>query len=203
MTAFVLATEDELSEVVAELLLTHTGRRVAQRLRKNGFGYLKSQSRSFNEVARNVMPVFLLTDLDNVPCPPALILAWMPNGLHRRFLFRVAVRQVEAWLLADRTAFADFLGVSPAKVPPNPDELPNAKRGLLAVVRGSKRRELKRDMLPTDPKTSLVGLGYNDQLSRFAREQWRCTQAMKASPSLARAVASLKRFDPGTGDVSR
>jgi hypothetical protein len=199
MTSFAVATEDQLSETVAELLLAQTGNfSVAQRLRRDGFGYLKRQCRSFDKVARNVMPVLLLTDLDNAPCPPALIAAWLPNAPHRRLLFRVAVREVESWLIADRKAIADFLGVPLAKVPNNPDELPNPKQTLLGLVRRCKSRAIKKDILPADPGTSQVGLGYNDQLSRFVREQWKCTRAAKASPSLARAVACLERFDPTT-----
>ena len=42
MTAFAVATEDELSETVAEALLRQVGGHVVNhRLRRNGFGYLK------------------------------------------------------------------------------------------------------------------------------------------------------------------
>jgi len=197
MTSFTVATEDQLSEVMAELLLAHSGRfNIAQRLRKNGFGYLKSKSRDFNKVAKNVMPVFLLTDLDHVPCPPALIAAWLPDGPHRRLLFRVAVREVESWLMADRASIAEFLRVPLAKVPTRPDDLSDPKRTLLGLVRRYAGRALKRELLPADPTTSLIGLGYNDQLSRFAREQWRCDQAADASPSLARTIRRLEQFRP-------
>jgi len=76
MTAFAVATEDALSEAVAETLLEQVGGHVVhQRLRRNGFGYLKQRITAFNQMARRVMPVLLLTDLDRSGCPAELITA--------------------------------------------------------------------------------------------------------------------------------
>ena len=63
MTDFAIATEDALSEAVAETLLHQAGgHRVTQCLRRNGFGYLKSKVRVFNQMAHTVMRVLLVTD---------------------------------------------------------------------------------------------------------------------------------------------
>ncbi len=65
MTAFAIATEDALSEAVAETLLHQVGIRDIQvRLRKEGSGYLRSRIANFNRMAEKVMPVLLVTDLD-------------------------------------------------------------------------------------------------------------------------------------------
>ena len=100
MTEFAIATEDALSEAVAETLLRQTGGHVVQRrIRRNGFGYLKSKIGAFNQMARTVMPVMLVTDLDQWNCPAELIADWLPGGADPRLLFRVAVRETESWLL--------------------------------------------------------------------------------------------------------
>jgi hypothetical protein len=70
-----------------------------------GYGYLKKNIRAFNHAARG-MPFLVLTDLNSTECPPTLIKKWLPYPKHPNLLFRVAVREVEAWLLAHRDAFA-------------------------------------------------------------------------------------------------
>jgi hypothetical protein len=196
MTAFAVATEDALSEAVAEILLLQIGRHpVAQRLRKSGFGYLKGRISDFNRMAAKVMPVLLLTDLDRGECAPELVTAWLPGGPDANLLFRVAVRETESWVLADRPAFAEFLGISIAKMPDRPDDLQDPKCALLDLVRKSRRRDLKEVILPTPGISFPVGLGYNERLTGFVRRHWNCRRAAEASPSLARAVKRVAAFD--------
>ena len=118
-----LATEDELSEVVGQKLVNDAGvgLTVTLRLRRGGFGYLRSRMRNFCELARQ-MPVLMLTDLDTAQCPMTLIEAWSRNNVvPNRLIIRVAVRQIESWLLADRESIANLLKVSLRRLPGNPD----------------------------------------------------------------------------------
>lgn len=201
MTDFAVATEDALSEAVAETLLQQTGgHRVTKCLRRNGFGYLKSKVSVFNQVAHTVMPVLLVTDLDRWRCPPELIADWLPGGSDPRLLFRVAVRETESWLLSDRWAFAEFLGIPAVTVPERPDDLVDPKAALLKLVRKSKRRDLKQDILPARGVSFPVGLGYNDRLIQFVRERWDSQRAAQVSASLARTVARVARFNTGIAD---
>lgn len=196
MTGFAVATEDALSEAVAEILLGQVaGHSVHRRIRHNGFGYLKRQIDAFNRMAQTVMPVLWVTDLDRLDCAPSLIASWLPSGADARLLFRVAVRETESWLLADRDAFAEFLGISFANMPGRPDELSNPKATLLDLVRKSKRRGLKQDILPSPGVSFPVGLGYNDRLTCFIRDQWDSQRAAQSSPSLSRTVARVAQFD--------
>jgi hypothetical protein len=73
-------------------------------LRKGGNGYLRSRIPSFCQLAR-YEPILLITDLDNWTCPAELRTRWL-GGLTQpsTMLIRVAVREVEAWLLADHEA---------------------------------------------------------------------------------------------------
>lgn len=201
MTDFAVATEDALSEAVAETLLRQTGGHVVQRrIRRNGYGYLKTRIGAFNQMAKTVMPVLLVTDLDRWTCPPELIADWLPSGSDPRLLFRVAVRETESWLLADRHAFAEFLGIPTVVVPERPDDLVDPKAALLKLVRKAKRRDLKQDILPARGVSFPVGLGYNDRLIRFVREGWDSRRAAQVSVSLARAVAPVARFNTGIAD---
>lgn len=201
MTDFAVATEDALSEAVAETLLRQSGGHVVHtRLRRNGFGYLKSKIGVFNQMAQTVMPVLLVTDLDQWRCPPELIADWLPGGSDPRLLFRVAVRETESWLLSDRWAFAEFLGLPTVTVPERPDDLMDPKAALLKLVRKSKRRDLKQDILPARGVSFPVGLGYNDRLIHFVRERWDSQRAAQVSASLARTVARVTRFNTGIVD---
>jgi hypothetical protein len=123
-----LAVEDELSELVLRRLLGASGvdYHVGVVNRRGGFGYLRSRVSGWNRAAAGV-PFLVLTDLDNAPCPPALLADWLPEGPHPNLMFRVAVREVEAWLIADRLALARFLRCRPRDVPPDPEALPRAK----------------------------------------------------------------------------
>ncbi|MGK2872392.1 MAG: hypothetical protein ACSLFL_09070 [Alphaproteobacteria bacterium] len=196
MTEIYLATEDELSEAVAERLVMDSNKklRVAVRMGKRGNGYLKRKLPELMRVA-NSFPVLMLTDLDRIECPPALIAEWSSGRpLPREMLFRVAVREVEAWLLADREAFAAFVGAPPNKIPLNPDSLDDPKQTLLGFVRRYGRREIKADILPKSGSRCTVGLGYNQRLSRFVTELWEPERAATCSDSLARAFERLRNL---------
>src|SRR5580658_879547 len=93
-----LATEDELSEAVLRRLLgfAERGYEIGIVYRRGGFGYLRRTVRGWNRAAPGI-PFMVLTDLDHHPCPRALIDDWLTEPQHPNFLFRVAVREVEAW----------------------------------------------------------------------------------------------------------
>ncbi len=193
MTEFVIATEDALSEAVAERLLLQAGASgIHARVRKQGFGYLRRRVTDLNRLAEKVMPVLLITDLDQKRCPADMIADWLPVPRNARLLFRIAVRETESWVLADRTAFARFMGVSIGAIPSAPDELLDPKAALLKLVRKSSDRELKQDILPPRERTSPVGLGYNSQLCRFVRSRWKSDRAAIHSPSLSRALLRVR-----------
>lgn len=191
-----VATEDALSEEVALALLRQSGReyRVLQKLRRGGFGYLKSRVRDFNAMAIHVLPVFLLTDLDRHPCAPALQQEWLPGPVSDRLLFRVAVREVESWLIADQDGLSDFLGISRARIPPDPDRLFEAKGRLLSLVKTCRKRILRAEILPSPGGTAPIGLGYNHQWTRFVRNYWSAGRAAERSPSLKRAWLRIQEF---------
>ena len=193
-----LATEDELSEVVGQRLVNDAGADLAVtvRLRRRGFGYLRSRMRNLCELARQ-MPVLLLTDLDNERCPATLIGAWSRHdAVPGQLLFRVAVRQVESWLLADREGVSSLLSVSVRQFPDNADELPNAKQSFLRLARRAPRR-IRDELTAEQGATASQGLGYNAFLCDFVRNRWDPARAATRSDSLNRARSRLAELAAG------
>lgn len=188
MIEIAIATEDALTETLAEILLQQSGLpfRITQKFRRQGFGYLKGKISEFNQIAR-WHPVLVLTDLDQGECAPRLRRDWLRQPPASKLLFRVAVRETEAWLLADSEAFAAWIGVSAHSIPVAPDALSDPKQALLRLVGKSHHRALKQDILPARGARAAQGLGYNERLCCFVRECWRAEVAAQYSPSLARA----------------
>lgn len=181
----VIATEDDLSEVVLRKILfdISVDYNVHTSLGKVGFGYLKQKIVSFNKMAK-FMPVIVLADLDRAESREALLESWLPGEKSDGLVFAVAVREVESWIMADSESFSDFLGVSKTVIPRAPDSIEKAKWKLLEVVGRSTKRTIKDEILPKRGSTSPVGLGYNENLSKYVLESWSLERARAASPSL-------------------
>ena len=194
-----LAVEDELSEAVLRTVLSQSGRNYAVGCcyRHGGYGYLKKKITGFNQASKGT-PFCVLTDLDRHECPPELIDQWLLVPKHPNLLFRVAVREVESWVLADREAFAAFLGVGRERIPSRTDEIADAKRFLLDLVRSSRTRELRDSLLPSPRSTAMQGPDYNRPLVEFVEQKWKVQRAAKCSQSLKRTLDAVRRFRPVT-----
>ena len=192
-----LAVEDLLSEVVLRAILRQSNRpyEVGTCYCKRGYGYLKKTIRGFNTAAKGT-PYLVLTDLDRAECPLGLLQEWLPYPKHPNLLFRIAVREVEAWLLADREAFAKFVGVQQELIPQDVDAIDDPKRILITIVSRSKNRELREGVVPLPKSTAKVGRDYNGQLIPFVEDYWKVEVAMCNSPSLQRAVNAVTTFEP-------
>ena len=140
----------------------------------------------------------MLTDLDSPKiCPPELIQSWIQGSLNLGFFLRVAVMEVESWVMADQSAFAEFLKVPIQEVPTRTDEIPDPKTSLLSLAEKSKSTGLRKDLLPKKGnKTSKIGPGYNIRLSEFVRDYWDLNRAVSASPSLKKTVDRLQSTKP-------
>lgn len=192
-----LAVEDELSEAVLRRILDQSGRAysVGTCYRKGGYGYLRKLIRGFNNAAKGT-PFVVLTDLDEAECPSRLIQDWLGIPKHENLLFRIAVREVEAWVLADRAAFARFIGVRLNLVPDEPDQIHNTKEALISVVRNSRRKDLREDIVPPVGSTRTQGPNYNGRLTTFVESYWDVVRACESSPSLRRTLETLSTFEP-------
>lgn len=163
---------------------------------QNGKANLRRALPGYNNAAQG-NPWLVLVDLDqDFECPAALITEWLPApSAYMRF--RVVVRQVEAWLLADAERFASFFALRRGVIPDAPDQLPDAKGALLAVIANSRRSAIKRDMMPRPGSGRRVGPAYVSRLIEFvgnADEGWRPDAAAVRSPSLASCLTRLDQL---------
>jgi len=198
-----LVYEDSLSGSVLLKLLRNSRRDylVGYCHRSGGYGWIKRKIDGLNKAARG-MPYLILTDLDRAECPPALVREWRIENKNHNLLFNVAVRQVEAWVLACRGRFAEFLGIREELIPSEVDEIPNAKRSLIDLARRSRKRNLRSDIVPPEGSTARVGPDYNGRLTQFVESMWDPNTAKAFSPSLRRTMEMLDEFQPLFGESS-
>ena len=193
MGGVALATEDELSEAVGIRLIEEAGMSVALTLRRGGFGYLKGNMTKWINLVHNGTPLVVLTDSDSTGCAVHLLADWTQGKrLPKNLLLRVAVREVEAWLLADHAAFGNFLGTR-GKLPPHPEALHDPKQTLLNLAKRAPK-PMRRDLVAAEGAAARQGLAYNLRLCAFVRATWRPEHAAQRCPSLARARAAIAKL---------
>lgn len=192
-----LATEDELSEMTLRRLLLHAGRgyAIGNAYGRRGFGYLRNTINDWNRAARH-LPFIVLTDLDQYPCATALLDDWLSGPLHDNLLLRIAVREVESWLLADRANLAEFLHTQIKHLPTQPDLIPDSKAALIDAARRSRSKDIRERIVPRPGSTAKQGREYNACLAEFVFARWSIAAAAAHSLSLQRTVARLESFTP-------
>ncbi len=199
-----LAVEDELGEQMIRILLAQSGRTfpIGAVYGKRGNSYLKKTLPAFNNAAKG-MAYFVFTDLDNKPCATFMIEDWFhcpiadyPRRRNGNLLFRIAVREVESWIMADRKAFAEFLGISVYKIPTQTDDILDPKRFLLDLARSSRKKDLRDDLVPRPGESRRIGPDYNGRLSEFLHSSWQASTAELHSSSLAKTRKALVQFHP-------
>lgn len=193
-----LAVEDELSERTARraLSMRPVHYAVGAVFCRGGYGYLKKQAPAFNHAA-NACPFLLLTDLDQSPCPPQLVADWLSRPKHPHFLLRVAVREIESWLLGDPTGLREFLGLRRPIDFPDPEGLPDPKQEFLRLALSSPRRRLREALVWRDDHTGRFAQGpdYNGALAGFVSKDWDITGASTRCRSLHRLFIALGRVE--------
>ncbi len=156
-----------------------------------GHGRLKKNVESYQNMGRWGMPVLMLTDLDACECPPALKRTWLMEDTSTDFLFRICVREVEAWLFGHRSAIAELLRIPMSQISSSPEQLADPKAELIRLAQGSPAK-IRKAMTPSG--TSSIGPGYNELLEAFIRESWMPEVAAESCPSLEktrRRIAEL------------
>jgi hypothetical protein len=145
---------------------------------------------AYNAAARH-SPWFVLVDLDAYDsCLVEKLNLWMPDP-SELMVFRIAVTELESWLLADREAIAQFLGVSQNKIPRNPDSLADPKQEIVNIARFSRYRNIREGLVPKPKSGASVGPTYVSDIREFGEKQWRPRIAAADSPSLFRCLRRL------------
>jgi hypothetical protein len=162
---------------------------------KAGKQQLLQRLPGYNSAAR-FSPWLVLVDLDqDAECVPPFRAENLP-GPSAGMCFRVAVRSIESWLLADRERFASFLRVRAAQLPDRPDDQRNAKQLVITLARRSRSREMIEDIVPREGSGRSEGPAYASRMIEFISDErrgWRPHVAARSSDSLARCLRSLRR----------
>lgn len=194
MQGIYTVTEDSLSSSLAARLVGESGKfEIATQINCGGAGQIKAKLPELTRLA-HAIPVLILTDLDQLDCPPVMRQRWLTGHEPGGLLFRIAVRESESWLLADRDAMAEFASIPISKLNIAPDDLSDPKQFLLNLIRKYSPKHLQEKILPERRSKSKVGLGYNVVLTHYVMEQWSPKRASERSDSLARARRSLAQL---------
>ena len=189
-----VAVEGSTDTPVARRLLTHLGLDAGPIHESNGKFRLDRNLLGYNNAAAHA-PWFVLRDLNHdAPCPGALVLHLMPMPASR-MCFRIAVRETEAWLLADREELARYLSVSISQVPNNPEQLEDPKLTLINIARRSRRRAVREDFVPRVGTSAMVGPGYLARITDYVTRYWRPDVAAESCRSLAHCLQALHRWN--------
>jgi hypothetical protein len=195
-----VAVEGDLDEALLRQILDHVGMSVRAVYGRKGKRFLLQSINGYNNAARHA-PWIVLVDLDrDCDCAPPCAQRWLATP-STQMCFRVAVRAVEAWLLADRERLAQLLGVNAAWLPANPDCLDDPKRSLIDLARRSRRRAVREDLVPRQGSGRSVGPLYTTRMIEFLQDDtagWRLDQALQVSESLERCVRRLRNLAKAT-----
>lgn len=192
----VIWAEGLLDLKVAEKLLLSLGVAIP-RIANNTGGrdaFWKSL-RKMHGAARAGSLVFALADHDSVKCVgPALATRLVAAKVtkHDQLVLRLAVAEIEAWLLADREALARFLRTRVGLFPDAPDTLIDPKRELVNLARQSTRPEVIAGLAPPQGMSGPVGREYTTYMAEFVQNHWDPRRAERRSPSLQRAIRALR-----------
>jgi hypothetical protein len=187
------AVEGIVDEAVVRKLIVQTGGRPGTVYGKNGKPYLRRQIEGYNNAAKR-LPWLVLVDLDrDAECAPPLCEQWLPDpALY--LCFRVAVREVEAWLMADGESLSSFLSVARSRIAAEPEQLFDPKTEMVNLARHSRRRQIREDMVPRERSGRQVGPAYASRLMEYVETGWRPEVAAQRAESLRRAIDCLRRL---------
>lgn len=142
--------------------------------------------------AAKFSPWCVVRDLDmDASCAAELVSRLLPSPAEHMRL-RIAVRSIEAWMMADRERFARFLSVARSVVPGSPDDLDDPKETLVNLARKSKKRDVREGLVPGERSGRRVGTGYTSFVIEYVQTQWRPDVAATSSDSLRRCMDRLK-----------
>lgn len=187
------AVEGMTDAAVVKKLISHVGGQVGTVYGEKGKAHLKERIAGYHNAARHA-PWLVLVDLDHdYDCAPLLRDAWLQDPAPH-LCFRVAVRAVEAWLLADGDMLAKFLQVARANVPSRPESVDHPADTMVHLARASRRKEIQQDMVPRAGSGRRVGPAYASRLVEFIDGFWRPDVAAARADSLDRTLRCLRRL---------
>lgn len=190
-----IASEGVADAAVLRRLLREAKIGVSAEHGQKGKVYLDKRITAFNYAAR-FNPWAVLRDLDDdEACASALARRLLPKP-SKHMVFRIAVREIEAWLMADISGFAEFFSVPTTSLPHEPDTLKEPKTVMLLRVEKSRKRSIREAMVYRNRSGGIeVGPEYNSFLSEFIDRDWSPKRAAAHSQSLKRAIMRINELN--------
>jgi hypothetical protein len=160
---------------------------------RNGKQFLLSRMSGYNHSARFRKWV-VLVDLDHAAsCAPEILPSWLPLPAAYMCL-RVAVREIESWLLADKQRIAQYLAVRTNLIPDNTDLIVDPKAQIVTLATQSRRSDIRQDMVARTGSGQKVGPAYASRMIEFIQNGWRPEIAAENSDSLQRSIVAIRRL---------
>jgi hypothetical protein len=184
------AVEGSVDDALLRRLLRETGHQPGAIYSLNGKPGLLKKLDAYNGAAR-ISPWVVLIDLNSdADCAPPYVAEHMAVP-SEYMTFRVAVREAEAWLLADRPRLARFLGVSQIRLPTDPESVADPKQAVVNIARHSSRRAVRDEIVPSPGAGRTTGPAYVAQMIEFITRHWHPQSAAARSESLRRCLDRL------------
>ncbi len=196
-----IAVEGIIDEAVVKRLIHHIGGVTGRVYGRRGKQELLNKLHGFNNAAR-FTPWIVLLDLNNdYKCAPLAKDKWLPDP-SPFICFRIAVREIESWLLADRDRFSKFFAIAKSTIPFNPDIIQDPKQRVVELAKASRNREIRELLVPKQGSGRRIGPGYSSKLQEFVlgsgtikkEYTWRPEIAATKSKSLEKCIDSLRNL---------
>ena len=193
MRVVCVATEGPIDTSVARRICDEVDLEIAAVHGERGKGRLDRSLGGYNAAARHGLWLVLRDLNTDAGCAPYLrerLLATPSPGM----VFRIAVHEVESWLMADQVSFARYFSVSEGLLTRDPESVRHPKEHLVNVVRRSRSRRMREDVVPRDRSKARIGPGYTSRLIEYVRSAWSPALASTRSDSLRRCLDRLSRI---------
>lgn len=185
------AVEGPIDEAAARRLIAAAGGVPGTFYVRGGKPSLLGKIDAYNNAAR-FAPWLVIVDLDrDRECAPLARANWLPD-ISRYMCFRIAVRAIESWFLADRERLARFLSVPVGRLPNHPETLDDPKAEIVRLAKRSRARRISADIVPRERSGRSTGILYASRMIEFASSHWCPPEAGENSPSLERALCCLR-----------
>ena len=190
-----MLVEGLMDEAAANCLIKTAGHTPGTCFGKKGYTKIQSKVRGFNKTSIGAIYLVLVDFMDTgLGCPAEVVLQWVPYR-QSNLLFRIVVRELESWLLADKENLADFLNISAAKIPADPELLKDPKLTLVNLARSSRSRSIREALVPDSGSTTAKeGRLYTSEMIRFIQQRWDIANARCNSESLDKCCSRLEEI---------
>ncbi len=192
---FDLLLEGDTDEIVVKKILLASGHGTGTVFGKNGIGSVQAKAFGLSRRALHGTPVLIVADFMDLDeeCPGQAALQLVPNA-PELCLVRLAVPEIESWVMASRKEFAEFLNISISHIPEDTDSVADAKQTLVNLARKCRNKRKREAFVPLQGSSATIGPGYVDEIASFMQTSWNLESAKIGSNSLRRAIIRLDQF---------